>query len=158
MPAVSFPAHVTAEIEIGSDVQEYAVSTAAGETAAKAGELMYYDTATQTLKRCGADPALIAGIFEAGDSAVARLLTPDNKVPIRLLSAKCVVRMGSQVTPAETHVGVAYGIVRDASGNWLVDTTDTVNTRVLVQRVDAAAGAFFVRFLPANLQFDAVVS
>jgi hypothetical protein len=83
--ASDFPCHVTEGIEDG-DVQEFAVSTTAGETAAAAGELMYYDTATQTIKRCGADPALIAGIA-TGPSATARLLTPNNKIPLQLLNA-----------------------------------------------------------------------
>jgi hypothetical protein len=152
----SFPATITEDIE-ASSVQEYAVSVTSGETAAASGELMYFDTSTQTLKRCGADPSLIAGIAE-GASATWRLLTPNNKIPLRTLSPRCGVRMCSSTTLSEANVGVAYGIVRDANGFWAVDTTDTSNTRVFVYRVDTGANAAFVRFVAANLQFDAIAS
>jgi hypothetical protein len=66
--------------------------------------------------------------------------------------------MCSATTPAETHVGVAYGIARLSSGNWAVDTGDTSATRLIVYRVDIATGAFFVRFTAANLQLDAIAS
>lgn len=155
--ASDFPCHITAECEHGSEVTEFVPSQTAGETAAKAGELVYYDTATQTSKRCGADPSLIAGISEVV-SENARLITPDGKVPVRCLKTNGLVRMCSATTPAETHVGVLYGIVRLTSGNWAVDISDTSNTRVIVRRVDIPNGAFFVNFVAANLQFDAIAS
>jgi hypothetical protein len=158
MAAKSFPCHVAAEYEAHTEVHEFPVSTVAGEKAAKAGELMFYDTADQRLERCGADPALILGIFEAGDSDVARQLTPDNLVPLRCLKPGALVRMGSAVEPAQSHIGNSYGIVRDADGNWLVDTTDAVNTRVIVKKIDVDSGSFFVSFIAANLQFDAIAS
>jgi hypothetical protein len=157
--ASDFPAYVTAEYEHGTEVMEFTPSTTAGETAAKAGELMYFDTATQTIKRCGADPALIAGISEV-ESEKARLLTENGKIPLRLLKPNALVAMCSATTPAETHVAVStgYGIVRLSSGNWAVDTGDTGNARVFVVRVDIAKGIFFVKFMAANLQFDAIAS
>lgn len=156
--ASDFPCHATAEMEHGTEVLDFLVSTTGGETAQKAGELMYFDTSTQTLKRCGADPALILGISEVA-SDVARLLTPDNRIPIRALKPNALVRMCSATTPAETHLLVAgYGIVRLASGNWAVDISDTSNIRVVVKRIDIAAGAFFVSFVAANLQADAIAS
>jgi hypothetical protein len=156
--ASDFPCHVTAYVETGSEVLDFLVSTTGGETAAKAGELMYFDTSTQTLKRCGADPALILGISEVA-SDFARTITPDNRIPIRVLKPEALVRMCSATTPAETHLLVAgFGIVRLASGNWAVDTSDTSNIRVQVKRIDIAAGAFFVNFTAANLQGDAIAS
>jgi hypothetical protein len=157
--ASDFPAHVCAEYEHGTEVQEYVPSQTAGETAAKPGELMYYDTADQKIKRCGADPALIAGISEVASEA-ARVLTPNGKIPLRLLKTNALVRMCSATTPAETHVAVAtgYGLVRLSSGNWAVDTTDVANPRVFVKRVDITNGIFFVTFIAANLQFDAIAS
>lgn len=155
--ASDFPAHVAAEYEHGTEVQEFTPSATAGEVSAKAGELMYYDTADQLMKRCGADPALIAGICE-GASETWKTLTPNGKVPLRLLKPNALVRMCSATTPAETHVGVLYGIARLASGNWAVDIGDTSNTRVIVKRVDIANGVFYVNFVAANLQFDAIAS
>lgn len=157
--ASDFPAYVASEYEHGTEVQEYTPSVVAGEVAAKPGELMFFDTATQTIKRCGADPALIAGISEV-TSEDARVLTPNGKIPLRLLKSNALVAMCSATTPAETHVAVAtgYGIARLASGNWAVDIGDTSNTRVFVKRVDIANGIFFVSFQAANLQFDAIAS
>lgn len=157
--ASDFPAYVAAEYEHGTEVQEYTPSVVGGETAAKAGELMFFDTATQTIKRCGADPALIAGISEvASDSA--RLLTPNGKVPLRLLKPNALVALCSATTPSEAHVAVStgYGIARLSSGNWAIDIGDTANPRVFVKRVDIAKGIFFVSFQAPNLQFDAITS
>lgn len=153
----SFPAQITENIDQGSSVQEYTPSQTAGEVAAKSGELMYFDTADQKIKRCGADPALIAGICEESSEA-NRVLTPNGKVPLRLLTSTAGVRLCSAVTLTEAHVGVAYGIVRDANGHWAIDTTDTGATRVVAYRIDTVAQAAYCRFLAANLQFDAVAS
>jgi len=155
----SFPAHVTESIDQGSVVQEYTPSQTGAETAAKAGELMFFDTADQKIKRCGADPALIAGICEASSEA-NRVLTPNGKVPFRLLSPTVGVRMASAVTLTEANVGVAtgYGIVRDANGNWCLDTTDVAAPRVFVYRIDTVTNAAYVRFMAANLQFDGIAS
>lgn len=153
----TFPANVVEQIDIGTTVDEYTPSATAGETAQKAGELVYFDTATQLIKRCGADPTLIAGFVE-GSSEDWKVLTPNGKIPVRKLTEKAGVKLGGAGTPAETDVGVKYGIVRDANGNWLIDTTDTVNTRVIVYRVDIPNGAWYVRFLAANLQFNGIVS
>lgn len=155
--ASDFPAHVAAEYSHGTEVMEFTPSQTAGEVSAKAGELMYYDTSDQKIKRCGADPSLIAGICE-GTSESWRTITPNGKIPLRLLKTNALVRMCSATTPAETHVGVLYGVERLASGNWAVDITDTSNTRVLVKSVDIAKGIFFVTFIAANLQFDAIAS
>lgn len=155
--ASDFPACVTAEVEHGSEVLEFIPSQTGGETLAKAGELWYYDTADQKVKRCGADPSLIGGISEVSSEA-ARVITPDGKIPVRALKSNGLVRMCSATTPAETHVGVLYGIARLASGNWSVDTGDTSNTRVIVKKVDIPNGVFYVSFVATNLQFDAVAS
>lgn len=157
--ASDFPAYVCAEYEHATEVHEFVPSQTAGETAAKAGEFMYYDTADQKIKRCGADPALIAGISEVASEA-ARVLTPNGKVPLRLLKPNALIAMCSATTPAETHVAVAtgYGIVRLSSGNWAVDISDTSNPRVFVKKVDIAKGIFFCSPMAANLQFDAIAS
>lgn len=155
--ASDFAATVVENIEIASEVQEYTPSAAAGEIAARPGELMYFDTADQLLKRCGADPSLIAGISEVVSES-AKVLTPNGKIPFRLLKPMAGVRMCSATTLSEANVGVAYGIARLASGAWGVDTTDTSNTRVIVYRVDVGTNAAYVHFLAGNLQFDAIVS
>ncbi len=153
--ASDFPAYVAAEYEHGTEVQEYTPGLTT--EAFGPGDLVFYDTSDQLMQLCGADPSLIAGISEV-DSEEAKTLTPNGKVPVRLLKPNALVAMCSATTPAESHVGVAYGVVTLASGNWSVDTSDTSNTRVVVKRVDIENGIFFVSFLAANLQFDAIAS
>lgn len=157
--ASDFPAYVAAEYEHGTEVHEFVPSQTAGETAAASGEFVYYDPADQKIKRCGADPALIAGISEVSSEA-ARVLTPNGKIPIRLLKPNALVALCSATTPAEAHIAVAtgYGIARLSSGNWALDTGDVANPRCFVKKIDIAKGIFFVSFIAANLQFDAIAS
>ena len=126
-------------------------------------DLVYVDTADVTggnLKRCGADPTLILG------RALSRYpaLEPtgdlyEGRLPVEVISPAEIFGMCSATTPIRaTHVGNSYGIVRLASGSWAVDTTEAVNTRVLVVSVDEDNGIFWVRFLAANLQGDAIAS
>lgn len=131
-----------------------------GAATFKAGNLVFFDTATQTLKVCGADPALIAGVslIDATSAQGATNIYPGFKGPVAVLSSDIEMGFSSTATPADTDIGVAYGIVAAADGTWQVDTSDTTNTRVVVTRIDAANGIFYVRFLAANLQFDAVAS
>jgi hypothetical protein len=156
--ATDFPAYVAKNYESDTQVFEYTPSQTAGETMAKAGELVYYDTADAKVKRCGADPALILGIAEVV-SEDARVLTPNGKIPIRVLMPGAVLGLCSATTPVEvTHRGNDYGIVRLASGNWAIDISETTNKRVHVIDVDVTRGIFFCKPMAANLQSDAVAS
>ena len=131
-----------------------------GAATFKAGNLVFFDTASQTLKVCGADPALIAGVslIDATSAQGANNIYPGFKGPVAVLSSDMEMGFSSPTTPADTNIGVAYGLAAAADGTWQVDTTDVVNTRVVVTRVDAVNGIFYVKFLAANLQFDGVVS
>ena len=120
------------------------------------GDLVFYDTATQTMKKCGANPALIAAISEL-TSQQAKLITPNGKVPYKVLTANTVCKMPCSVAPSELNVGLVYGVV-NVSGIWQVNFADVVNTRLIVLRVVIGEDSAYVRFLPANLQFDAVLS
>ncbi len=130
-----------------------------GAATFKVGALVYYDTGTQTLKECGADPALILGIALA-DAVPATGKSPfaDGKVPVLVLQPETLVCMASTTVPAETQVLNGYGVVKDSSGFWLVDIGDTVNKRLDVARVDISNGVFYVQFYAANLQLDAIAS
>lgn len=152
----SFPAYVAAYHD-KTNVQEYAVDPGASIVV---GSLVYFDTSDQLIKLCGADPALIAGLAEGAKNLAGygpAPITPDGKVPIRLLSPGALVALSSPTTLSESDVGVAYGIV-NTGGRWQIDTTDTSNTRVVVIRVDVAEQIGFVQFIAANLQFDAIAS
>jgi len=81
-----------------------------------------------------------------------------NVEPVAILTPLTVVAMCSATTPDVSHITRAYGVAKLSSGNWAVDIGDTSNTRLHVIRVDVTNGIFYVRFLAANLQGDAVLS
>lgn len=141
--ATDFPAYIAS----GHDhtrVEEYTPSQVAGETFVP-GDFVAWDAANDWVERAGADPTLIYGFSEV-DSEKARVLTENGKVPIRKLSSMCLIAMASATTPVEaTHLGVEYGVVRNASGHWLVDVSDTTNVRIKVERLDVENGIWFCR-------------
>jgi hypothetical protein len=100
---------------------------------------VYVDTSDSAqVKRCGADPTLIAGISEV-DSADAAAITPNGKVPIRIITgASLILALASSTTlVAATHVGNSYGITRGSDGFWRLDTSKTTtSSRVRVIGVD----------------------
>lgn len=140
-------------------VQEFAMLST---DASIAGELVFFDTADNTVKECGADPANILGIVLGPGPASTRLQKPLPYAPntqlVAVLSPDTVVAMCSATTPSLAHVARPFGVAKLASGNWSVDTTEAVNTRLTVIRVDITNGIFYVRFLAANLQLDAIAS
>lgn len=110
----------------------------------------------------GADPAAgtILGISDV-DSADAAGLTPNGKVPVRLLTSDAVLRMASSTTPVEvTHLGQEYGITKDGTtGYWLVDVAKTgASARVVVRRLDVAGGIWYVQVLAEFLAADGIDS
>lgn len=151
-----FPAYVAYGHDKGSYVEEYTPSQVGAEVFGY-GDFVFL--AANVVKLCGADPAAILGISEVV-SEKARLLTPNGKVPIRVLSSECVLVMCSDTVPVEaTHLNVAYGIVRDgATGIWKVDVAEVVNTRLTVVRLNVAEGLWYVKLLAANLTNDGIVS
>lgn len=152
-----FPAYVTRGEDQHSRVEEFTPGTAAGEVMV-VGDFGVWDDANNWLERCGADPALIAGISEV-DSEQARVLTASGKIPHRLLEAGVVLCMSSVTVYVEaTHRAQEYGITRAAGGQWQVDVAKTgASARVLVIDGDAE-GRWYVTPLAANLQFDAIAS
>lgn len=132
MPS-EFPAYVSQDVE-RSLVHGFAVSTVAGETLLP-GDLCIWDGPNAWVERAGANPAAgtIVGISEV-DSASARLLTPDNRIPIRVIDPQTIVIMSSTTDYVEaTHRQVEYGVTRSGNGRWQVDTSKTgANARVVV--------------------------
>ena len=124
------------------------------------GDFVYYDTSTDTVKQCGADPALIAAVAET--DYTYKNIVPTAKVPLRLLQADDVIAMPSATDYADTYIGDSLDIAKASNGVWKVLTT-TSNPRVLVvggvpaaESVDGAI--WFVQVLAAYCQFDAVAS
>ena len=163
--ASSFPAYVVQEYEAGTNVVEATPDPAGtGATGIRPGSFVFFDTATQLLKICGANPALILGISEVEcDSArvryVAQGLTPNGKVPVRILNPKAVIALSSSTTPAETHLfnATGYDIV-NTSGIWQINPASSANPRVVPIEIDITNGIFYCRVLAANLQGDAIAS
>lgn len=155
MPQPVFPARVAYDHNKGSYVEEYTPSQTAGETF---GYGDFVKLSAATVLRCGADPAAILGLSEVVSES-ARVLTPNGKVPIRVLDPEMVLVMSSLTVPVDaTHMNVAYGIARDANGIWQVDVSDTTNTRVTVVRLDIANGEWYVKVLASVLTNDGIAS
>lgn len=155
MAITLFPATVAYDHNKGSYVEEYTPSQTVGETFGY-GDLV--TLAANVVKRCGADPATILGISEVVSES-ARVLTPNGKVPIRVIGPEFVLQMSSLTAAVEaTHLNVSYGIARDANGIWQVDVSDVVATRVTVVRLDIPNGIWYVKFLAANLLNDGIAS
>jgi hypothetical protein len=119
-----------------------------------AGALVFLNTSDNEIEECGADPANILGI--ALMPASAKTLY-DGKVLVAVLDPDMVIGMASATTPADSHLTDAYGVVKGTT-HWLVDTSETSNTRIHVIKVDATNGIFFVKFMAATLQGDAIAS
>lgn len=124
-----------------------------------AQELVFYTS--PDIAGCGADPALILGIALAPASAKTlyyeNISGTGNKVPVAILNSDTVVGMSSATTPAFSQLTTAYGVEKTGN-NWRVDTTEVGATRLIVVGIDIANGIFYVKFLPANLQGDGVLT
>lgn len=127
----------------------------AAAAAFKAGALVVYSTSTDDIDECGADPTLILGI--ALCDAASKTIYPGNKIPVLVLDPTMVVGLSSATTPVEADVlDAGFGIEKTTF--WRLDHTDTSNIRVQVVEVDIPNGIFWVRFVAANLQADAIAS
>lgn len=117
---------------------------------------------TGALVECGADPSLILGVAMGPASvglATAGSIFGGTNLPVFVLTPADTAFMASATTPVfATHVATAYGVVK--STNWLVDISDTTNTRVTPIDVSNSPQqeGFYVRFSAANLQLDAIAS
>lgn len=155
MPQPVFPAQIAYNIDQSTN-EEYTPSQTGGETF---GYGDFVKLVANVAKLCTADPPSILGISEVV-SQNARLLTPNGKVPIRVLSNQSVLLMSSLTVPVEaTHLNVQYGITRDANGNWQVDVSKTgASARVEVIRLNIPEGLWFVKVIPAYLPNTNIVS
>jgi len=117
-----------------------------------AGALVF-KASDDEIEECGADPADILGIalMPAAQSTLY-----GGKVLVAILDPDVIVGMSSSTVPAVTHLLDPFGIAK--STHWQVDIGDTSNTRVHVIKIDTTNGIFFVKFMAANLQADAIAS
>lgn len=122
-------------------------------------DLVFYDTADDTIDECGADPALILGFAKQNVAAgvIEQDLRADHKVIVEVISPDVEYGMPTNADLAESHIGGSYGLVKLASGNWAVDLSDTTAKRFrIVGRPQGGRGSgthvALGHFLSANLQ------
>lgn len=92
---------------------------------------------TGKISECGADPSSILGFATAGAADYAWMYSTRGdvvpQVPIALAGAE--FRGSLKGTFAAADVGSKFGLVDD-SGTWVVDRSETSNTRVVITGVD----------------------
>jgi hypothetical protein len=108
----------------------------------------------QTL--CGADPATVRGVamqkagsnpgYEvANDSLVVARTGVVQGISVALADTDqefsgAMYNAGAVVAPLQTHINTQYGVVKLASGVWVIDETDTVNVVVEITDIVEAQG------------------
>lgn len=141
------PARVGWGHEANTNVMEFVPGAAANEPCIP-GDFFFLDTGDDLqMKRCQTDPVLIYGISEI-DTTAALLLVNGTKVPGRRVTEETKFIMYSDTTPVDaTHLGVSYGITRNADGHWLLDiakTTTASRMVVLGTNIDVAGQEYFI--------------
>jgi len=162
--ASSFPAFI-AHAGVIDEPKQYE-ATFLSTDASQTGEFVFFDTADNNVKVCGADPALILGLCTGSGPASTLQQKPSpyalNKSPVAVLSSDIIVGLSSTTTPSLAFVTRKGGLTKVTTGGrniWQCDTSKTGGTaRFVILDVDITNGIFYVRFLPANLQGQAVVS
>ena len=140
-----------------------------GQTFIKGAVLVYDSGGNQgNVIEGGANPTPIVGVaLEAPaskpgfsvnfDSTVVARTGTVTKVSVAkanrltVFSSRMVNGGTDPVTPANTDIGVAYGILKTGAGEWVVDQSNVATTRVRIIAIDASLFVVFFRFLEANL-------
>lgn len=102
----------------------------------------------QVIVECGADPAAILGF--AQHAATKNIPATKDLIAVASEGQKFWMAAGTALVAAD--IGVLYGIVKDANGIWVIDRTETVNTRVYLHYVDLERQLALVSVLAANRQ------
>lgn len=133
----------------------------AASQAFNAGTLLLVD-ANGAYAECGADPTAIAAVAIApcgADSSGFNILGKKEFPPGYMQGIALVDRpvfSAKYIGGLPAADGGAYGVVKDSDGDWKVDFTETVNTRLrLVDRRTTSPeniARVVVEFLDANIQ------
>lgn len=130
------------------------------------GDLVFFDTADNNVKKCGANPALILGICLGFAPTAAQVVANTikaqpyrtNLVPVAVLQEDVIVGLSSATVPTRAFLGRNWDLVNTilttGAGNlsiWQLLNTQA-NARVRVIDIDITNGIFYVRFINANLQ------
>jgi len=155
------PAHMTP----GTAPLVLAGQYATGQTFKK-GALLVLNGAGQ-LVECSANPAKVAGVAgqDAGSGygyAAANnpaVITGQNQVISMCVAERTTTFSGrlvngatDPVTPAQTDLGVSYGVLK-VGNDWVVDQSNTTNLVVKIVGFDATNKVVFFKFLDAVLNF-----
>lgn len=102
------------------------------------GDLVYLNANRVTI--CGADPAEILGVAMR-DGAND---TNNRNIPVQRITPAGYFTMNvksgaSDHVLVDANIMTAYGIRRDAAGQWVVDVSDTTNKRVRIVEPDEGA-------------------
>jgi hypothetical protein len=128
------------------DFQADEFSEAAAQTF-KMGAAVLLD-ASEDIAECGADPAAILGF--AAHPATKNI--PATKDLVWKASEGQKFWMAGSSNPVKANINQLFGIVKDADGIWIVDITETVNTRVYIHNIDLDRNLFLISVLAANRQ------
>lgn len=117
------------------------------------------------LTECGADPALINGValepvaskpgWDMANSptvVTGRVQEVSYCVADRMTvwSGRGINGGTDPVTPTQTMIGESYGIVKSGT-DWVIDISDTTNTRVRIIDIDIDNKIFYFKWLEANI-------
>lgn len=113
------------------------------------GALVVLD-GSKNVTECGADPASIYGVAlePAG-------LNPEGALLCTVGKAYDGQKFWASCTSAPTKAAnenKPFGVVKGADGTWVVDLTETVNTRVYIHQVDEDTQRVLFSILEANRQ------
>jgi hypothetical protein len=163
--ASQFPLSAVTAGSAGSEPRVYEAVFLSTDTS-QPGDLVFFDTADNNVKKCGANPALILGICLGYAPSATQLtsggLKPEpyatNKTPVAILTEDVTCSISSASTPALSFQERSWDLVDTviATGAGIRSFWQLVNTqanqRIRVIDIDITNGIFFVRFVNANLQ------
>lgn len=93
----------------------------------------------------GADPAAIAGFALHDAGAMPHV----DRVLIAKAEDGSTFFMEGDRAPTQADIGESYGLIKDADGIWIVDTTEETVTPAFIEDVDLTRGLFEVS-IPAE--------
>ena len=149
--ASDFPIQYYTGVERG-EMNEYFTPHADAEFLQAALVVMDGD---EVIDECATDAVSILGIAKG---AAADNFLWQGRVPVSVLSPAVTIGMCVTGTLAASHVGVAYGVVKKASGNWGIDLAETTAAAFFVTKADVTNQIAWGHFTAAVCQHDAIAS
>jgi hypothetical protein len=125
-------------------IRSYPLDSAASFSA---GDIVVLDAQKEVTQATGTDPTPLLGIALEKSSDVVI----SGRVLVAVFTGDLILEMDGSSDPVASDVNVSYGIVQ-SGGVWIVDKTDTTNTRVFVVDIDTDNNDFYVKVLSAHRQ------